>query len=293
MYHHLQCFYRVFSLCSLSGQHHCICSVINSICNVCHFRSCRTWITDHGIQHLSCCNNSLEVIITLLNQHLLQVWHFLCRNLNTHISSCYHDTICSTDNLINIANSFCILNLRNDRNIRCIQFFQKCADLKDALCIAHKGCSDKINILFYTKFDVFFIFFCDCRKSYRNVRYIDPFSLTKLTAVYDLTNNILIYDFFYFQSDQTVIDQNYCSLLYIFCKTFIRKRHFCIISYDIFHCKYKCIPFLEGYFLSVFQKTCTDFRSLCVQKNRCVRMFFLAKLFQKIHTEFLLFVITV
>ena len=30
-----------------------------------------------------------------------------------------------------------------------------------------------------------------------------------------------------------------------------------------------------------------------VQKNRCVRMFFLAKLFQKIHTEFLLFVITV
>ena len=121
--HHLECFQRVFPLCCLSGKHNCICSVVYRIGNIRHFCSCRTRITHHRIQHLCCSNNSLKVVITFLDDHFLEMWHFLCRDLYTKISTCHHDTISRTDNLINILNTFCVLYLCNDWNIRSAEFF--------------------------------------------------------------------------------------------------------------------------------------------------------------------------
>ena len=40
--------------------------------------------------------------------------YFISRDLNPHITACYHDSICRADNFVNIFNSFAILNFGDD-----------------------------------------------------------------------------------------------------------------------------------------------------------------------------------
>ena len=292
MNHHLKCLKWVFTLCRLSGKHYSICSVIYGVRNVCYLSSCRTWITHHRIKHLCCCDNCLELIVTFLDHHLLKIWKFLCRNLNSEVSTGNHDTICCTNDLIDIADSFFILNLCNNRNVRSSERLQICLDLKNTLCISYERCSDKINPLLCSKFNIFFIFLSDCRKSYRYSRYINALFLSEFTTVDDLTMNFFVCFSDYFQSDQTIIDQNNLSFTYIFCKSLICDRYFILITNNIFCSKCKGLPCFKLNLLSVFQNTCTDLWSLCIQKNSCRCMLFLAKLFEHIHTTLLLFMIT-
>ena len=138
VYHHIQCFYRVFTVSSLSGQHNCICSIIYCISNVSYLCSGWSWITDHGIQHLCSNNNRFVIIITFLDNLLLQIRDFLRRNLNPKIASGYHNTICTADDLVDIIHTFSILYLGDNRNIRCATFLQPCLDLKNTFCISYK-----------------------------------------------------------------------------------------------------------------------------------------------------------
>ena len=191
MNHHLKRFQRIFPLRRLSWQHYRICSVIYSIGNICNFRSCRTRITHHRVQHLGCRNNCFKVHITFLNNHFLKIRNFFCRNFYSKISSRNHNPVCSTDNFINIFNSFCILYFCNNRNIWRTEFFKVCFYFKYTFCISHKRCSDKINSLLYSKTDIILIFFCDCRKSNRYIRHIYSLSLTEFSSVYDFAENFL------------------------------------------------------------------------------------------------------
>ena len=122
LHHHLECLYRVFTLCCLPGKHDSIGSVIYRICHVGYLCTCRTRIPDHGIEHLCRRDNRFEVIITFLDNLFLNIWNFLCRNFHTHITSCHHDAVRTPDNFINIADSLRIFDLGNDRNVRCITF---------------------------------------------------------------------------------------------------------------------------------------------------------------------------
>ena len=89
--------------------------------------------------------------------------NFLSRNLNTHVTSCYHDTVCYCNDLIQVFNTFCILDLSDYLDCRtfCIQHF---LDLTDTVSCTYKRSCDKIKALFDTKTDIFFIFFSQCRK---------------------------------------------------------------------------------------------------------------------------------
>ena len=185
MHHHLKCFKRIFSLSRLTREHHCIRSVINRIRNICHFRTRRAGIADHGIKHLCRRDNSLKIIITFLDHHLLQIRHFLCRNLNSQISPRNHNTVCSADNLINVADSLCILNLRNNRSIRGPKLFQKRFNLKNTLCISHKRSRDKVDTLLYSESDIVLVFLRDRGEPHCHVRDIDSLLFTKLSAVFN------------------------------------------------------------------------------------------------------------
>ena len=138
MDHHLQRFQRIFALGCLTGEHHCIRSIVNGICHVRHFRTGRARIADHGIKHLGCRDDGLEVRVALLDHHLLQVGNLLGRDLHAQVSSGHHDAVRRTDDLIDVMDPFRILNLRYDRRIRRAQFLQEGLDFKDALRISYE-----------------------------------------------------------------------------------------------------------------------------------------------------------
>ena len=136
--HHLQRFQRIFALGSLAGEHYRIRSVVNSICHVRYFRTGRTRIADHGIQHLGCRDDCLEVCVALLDHHFLQIRNLLGRDLHAKVASGHHDAVRRTDDLIDIVDPFRILDLRDDRRIGRAKFLQEGLDLKDALRISHE-----------------------------------------------------------------------------------------------------------------------------------------------------------
>lgn len=72
MHHHLQRLKRIFSGSSLPGEHHRVRAVIDRIGNIRHFRSGRTRIPDHRIQHLGSCDYGFKITVAFLNQHFLE-----------------------------------------------------------------------------------------------------------------------------------------------------------------------------------------------------------------------------
>ena len=183
LHHHLQCFQRIFTSCSLTGKHNSICTVVNSIGNVCHLCSCRTWIANHGIQHLGSSNNRNIVLIALADDHFLDIRNLTRRNLHTKITSGNHNTICSLDDLINIFNAFGILDFGNDSNIMSAIFIQKLTDFFNRFCITDKRSCNIVKLLCNSKQNIIFILLCNSRKLHIHIRNIDSFALSKLAAV--------------------------------------------------------------------------------------------------------------
>ena len=84
----------------------------------------------HGVKHLCSCYDLLVRIVYLLDDHLLDDRHILKRYLNTHISSCDHDSIGHSDYVVYIVNALHILNLGDDIDIVTLILVKDLPDLK-------------------------------------------------------------------------------------------------------------------------------------------------------------------
>ena len=251
MHHHAQRFHRILTLSRLTRKHYGIRPVIDRIRHIRHLGPGRTGIAHHGIQHLGCSDNRLVILITLLDNQLLQIRNLLCRNLHAQISPGNHDSIRTADNLINVLNPFRILNLCDNRDIRRLTFFEESPDFKDALRIAHKRRSDKINLLLRAKTDVLPVLLRNRREPHWDIGYIHPFPLAKLASIHDGTDNLLAILRLYFQPNQPVVNQNSASDLDIVHKTFICNGYLPCISCQFFRRQDKGVPFLQRDLLPV------------------------------------------
>ena len=180
--HCLQCLQWILTHRRLSRKHNCICTIINCIRYIGNLSSCRSRISNHRIKHLCCCNNWLTSKIALLNQHLLNSWNLLCWNLNTHITSSYHDTISKFKNLIDIVDTFLVLDLSNNLHIG-ILLCDDLSDLTDCCSISYEWCGNKLKSKVCTKAKIFFILICKRWKLNWYTRYIDSLSLSEFAAI--------------------------------------------------------------------------------------------------------------
>ena len=291
--HHLQRFSRIFSCRSLSGKHNCICAVINSICHICHFCSCRTWIADHRVQHLRSCDNRHITFIAFFYDHFLDMGYFLSRDFYAQIPSGYHDAIGSFYDFINILHTFSILDLCNNRNMLCVVFLKNFPDFFNAFGTPDKRGSNKINILLDTEKYIINIFFCNGRKLYFYVWYIYTLPFSKLSAVFYMTDNIAALDLFYLQFNQSVVNKDSVSRFYILSQSRISHTASRFISGHFLCIENKFAAFSKGYLLSSLQESCSDFGTFRIQEDchRTVQLF--SHIFQQIHTLSLLFVVSV
>ena len=206
--------------------------------------------------------------------------HFMSGNLHTQVTSGYHDAVSRLNDLVNIFYTFCVLYFGNDINTVPAMFMKQFFDFFNCITMAHKGCSNKVNSLFNTEKNIFFILFRNCRKLHVNIRDIDSFSLSQFSAVDDPADDIFIFNFFYCKLNQTIINQDRIARFHIFLQSFIRLMTDGTISNKVSAGERKDIALFQHDLLTVLQKSCTDLRSLGIQKNRNRQFHFLTYSFQ-------------
>ena len=206
--HSLECFYRIFTCSSFTGKHDRTCSLIDRVGNVCGLCTCRTRVFDHGIQHLSSCDNLFSRSVYFGNDILLDNRNILKRDLNTHVTTGDHDTVSYLNDAVDVVNTLLVLDLGDDLDVLSTVFLKDITDFFDIGCCSGERSGNEIIAFFDTKQDIVVILRADEWHVYFYTRKVDTFLIAENTTVYYFTDNVLTFDLLNFKSDQTVIDQN-------------------------------------------------------------------------------------
>ena len=263
--HGLYRLYRIFSGSGLSGKHDRTGSIINCICNIRCFRSGRTRIFHHGIQHLCCCDNNFSCIVHLFNDQFLDGRNFLNWDFYTHISSGNHDAIRDSQNFINVIHTLTILNLSKNLHVIITMFAEKITKLNNIICTTDKGCCHKIKALFHTENKIVTILFTDIRHCKFSIWNVNSLMVGHHTSVFHFTYNIRIRQFFYTHFNQTIIDQNTHPRLYILHQILVSDGCLFFISSNFSCSQCKHISRIQLN-LIVFKIPKTNLRSACIEQ---------------------------
>ena len=170
-----------------------------------------------------------------LDHLLLQNRYFFQRDFDTHVTTCYHDTVCHVNDLFQILNTLHVLNLGNDLDLAASVLYDLAYFLNIFLG-SDKGSCDKIKSLLNTKDDIFLIFLCDAWKSDAYVRNINTLLRTKLTTINYCTFNLCTFNLINLKLDKTIIDKNNITCSNIFWKTCISYHINLIICWHLSCC---------------------------------------------------------
>ena len=284
--HGAHCLDRICACSRLTRQHDGTGSLIDGICHIGGLCTGRSRVLDHRIQHLGCGDNRFARFQCHTNQFLLNNRHFLQRNLHTHVTTGYHDTVCHTENLLTVLHSLHIFNFRNNMDILSAFFFQNLTNFQNVIGSSCKGSCNKIIILLSCKHDILIVLLADKGHLQFYSRNIHTLMIGDETTVFHLTDNLLTFDFLHFHADESIINQNGISRFYVFIKLLISNAYDLCISNDIFRSKNESLSFFQFGF-SALNISNPDLWSLGIQKC-CHREFqFFPKFFHHIQSFFL------
>ena len=91
--HGLHSFYRILTACCLTRKHQRISAIKDSIGNIGYLSTGRTWILNHGMQHLCSHDYRFLRLHTLRDDAALDARNSLDWHLDTQVTTSNHDTI--------------------------------------------------------------------------------------------------------------------------------------------------------------------------------------------------------
>ena len=286
--HHFQRFHRKSAGSSLSRKHNGTGSVVYRIGYVCCLRTGRSWILNHGIQHLGSRNCQFPCFVYFLDNDFLGDWNLFIRKFHTHVSSGNHNCIGNIYNLIDILKTFAILDFGNNFNIFSAILYKQFSNLFHIIPASHKRRGYKINIIFYSKQNICFIAGAHKRHVYMDSRNIYSFVIGNNSRIHDHTMYIAFFYGCNFKFNKSVINKNCRSCLHILPKLIKCNAYNGVIAQNMSACQSKLLPFTK-HDLSAFKIPESYFRSFGIQKN-CYRFIKLTgRLTDCINTPFLVF----
>lgn len=116
--HGLYTFHAELAVGCFSGKHDSVCPIQNGVGHVRSFCSGGSRVIDHGFHHLCGCYHWFAIGEGLLDHPLLSNEHLLWGNFHTQIASGYHNSICGLKDLVEIVQSFLVLDFGDNLYIR-------------------------------------------------------------------------------------------------------------------------------------------------------------------------------
>ena len=141
----------VGSVGRLSGEHDGVSAIKDSVGDIGSLSTGRSGVGDHGLEHLGGSDNGLGSDVSLLDHPFLGNEDLLGRDLHTKIATSDHDTVGGSEDLVVVVETFLVLDLRDDLNVRATRP-KKISDVLDIVLLADEGGSDHIDALLEAKF---------------------------------------------------------------------------------------------------------------------------------------------
>ena len=155
----------------------------------------------------------------------------------------------------------------------------------DILCVSHKGKRNPVKLIIQHKFSILYILFCKGRKRNRCIRKVYTFFRAERAALYCFCfYNIFLIGFYNFKNQFTIIYQNSLTYFYIFRKSFVGHVYSGCIAFYILIGKSKNVPRVDK--RTFFHNADTEFRSLQIPKNSCIKAVFFVDRTDKFHIFF-------
>jgi len=135
--HSLNSLYRILTASCFARKHQGICTVEDSVGNICNLGTCRTRILDHGVEHLCSHDYRFLSLHALGDDAALDTRDSLDRHLNTQVTTGNHNAIAGFDDLIDVIYTLLVLDLRDNLDVAVVSIENILHGLYIS-CIAHE-----------------------------------------------------------------------------------------------------------------------------------------------------------
>ena len=196
---------------------------------------------NHGLEHLGRGYDTFSEHTALADQILLNRRHFHARDFDSEISTGNHDTIGNLTDFFNVLHTRTVLNLCNNINIFAAVLVKEFTHILDIFLYGDERCCNEIHVVFDTKQQVFLILLTQKCMIHDLVRKIHALFIRHLASDKNLTDGIRCFQLFYFQNNQTIVDQDMISHLQIVDQILVGYGNSLLISHNIIRCQCKCI----------------------------------------------------
>ena len=268
---------RILTCCGLARKHDGRRAVVNCIRDIRRFRSRRTRVVDHRIQHLRGCNADLSHRLRHLDHSLLEHRNFLERHLDAEISAGNHDAVRFLQNLLQIGDALHALDFRDDQRMASV-FLQNLTNVADILRGSCKGCGHKFKALLASEDEVFSVLVADERHREVGSRDVDSLVIRNRSSIENRAVYFLSFHGVNPHADESVIDHDLCPRLHVPRQVLVRDGTDVFIAKDLFIGREgEFLSFLQHDF-SVLEITGADLRSFRVKKGRDWKVQFTAEL---------------
>jgi len=134
----------------LTGEHDAISSIKDGVGDIGCFGTGGTGSLAHGFEHLRSSDDRLGCDVSLFDHPLLGNEDLLGWDLHAEITSCNHDTIGGSENIIIIVESFLVLDLGNDLNVSA-SWSENITDSLNIFGLSHERGCDHVDALLDTE----------------------------------------------------------------------------------------------------------------------------------------------
>ena len=135
--HSLNSLYRILTAGCFARKHQGVCTVEDSVGNICNLGTCRTRILDHGVEHLCSHDYRFLSLHALGDDAALDTRDSLDRHLNTQVTTGNHNAIAGFDDLIDVIYTLLVLDLRDNLDVAVVSIENILHGLYIS-CIAHE-----------------------------------------------------------------------------------------------------------------------------------------------------------
>lgn len=155
--HHFDGLFGIATLGSFSRQHDAVSTVEDRIGDIGDLGAGRTGVVGHGFEHLCRADDGLAGHVAFGDHHLLSDEHLGGRNLDSQVTTSYHDPIGFPQNLVEIIDPLLVLDLGDDLDLLSL-LTEDFANVLDVVCSSNEGCEDHVHVILCPKLEVINVF---------------------------------------------------------------------------------------------------------------------------------------